>query len=232
MLYLNKRIKDYSVAKNLFCIEGADLTGKTTLQHYLVDFYKSKEISMLPLVSPGETVVGNEIRTILKKYEMPSIAQQCLFNASESIIFETVFNENDNFIFDRCWISRLVYQYALTRKFSFIEPDKIYEIIERMINCGIKLPYNNIILLFKNAETIKKRLESRSKKKGSKVKKDVFEKNGYEKINNAYCAVVNALQYELEFEDIMRFHTFVVDDMSISDLTNKVVESLDIFIGD
>ena len=220
---MNKRIKDYTVAKNIICIEGCDLVGKTTIQNSLVEYYHKKEIEVLGVQSPGETVVGTKIREILKKYEMPPLAQECLFNASDTIIFNS-FNPEINYIFDRYWISRIVYQYYLNRKFNYIEPKKIYEMIERMISYGIKLPYNNIILLARDIKILKSRTSNRKKTV------DVFEKNGLEKINNAYCNVVNALTQELNFNEIMKFHVFIVDEYNnkpISDFIKNVVDVID-----
>lgn len=218
---MNKRIKDYPVAKNIICIEGCDLVGKTTIQNSLVEYYHKKEIEVLGVQSPGETVVGTKIREILKKYEMPPLAQECLFNASDTIIFDS-FDPDINYIFDRYWISRIVYQYYLNRKFNYIESKNIYEMIERMISYGIKLPYNNIILLARDINI----LNTRASTRGKSI--DIFERGGLERINNAYCNVVNFLIHDMNFDEIMKFHIFIIDDhKSIDTFITDIVNAID-----
>ena len=98
-------------------LEGADGVGKSTQAQLLKEFLEAKNIEVLTLREPGSTVIGEQIRQILKNTDnknMANYTEAYLFAAARAQIVEEIIKpqlaKGEVIVCDRFVDSSIVYQ--------------------------------------------------------------------------------------------------------------------------
>ena len=161
----------------LISFEGIEAVGKTTQIDLLEKYLKEKNYSVLRLVEPGGTSLGEEIRRIIKTNSLCSKAELLLFSASRAQlvndILEKQHNNYDYIILDRFYHSTFAYQ-GWGRQLDI----DIIKTITNFIIRGIKP--DMIIYLDLPVEESLKRIQQREKIDKIEAQKKQFHERVYQ----------------------------------------------------
>lgn len=108
MDWVEKFFEESTVDKSIYCVEGHDFTGKTSV----CDFLKT-EFEIIRL--PGGTTFGENCRRLLKNREIARhpVADYFLLNAADTEFFwrvRPIWRYDKRFLLERGWLSRIIYQ--------------------------------------------------------------------------------------------------------------------------
>lgn len=82
--------------KPFIVFEGLDGCGKTTQLDLISQWLHEENIDHLKIREPGSTPLGEQIRYLLKNYEMNPFAELLLFNAARTMLLEEIQKKIDH----------------------------------------------------------------------------------------------------------------------------------------
>jgi dTMP kinase len=129
----------------IFALEGADGSGKTTVAQEVVNLldHAGKRVKLMR--DPGSTKLGEVMREVLlnrKDINIDPVAMLLLFTATSSqMMTEAKKFAEDGYIviFDRCYVSNLAYRYA--------DGIPIHKIMTVACEAGVQIPPDNVFYI-------------------------------------------------------------------------------------